>query len=538
MTTSSAGESWDGPRPPRQAPDPVEALARARFGVSYLYPIQRFVISNVLEGRSQIVVLPTGAGKSLCFQLPAGLLTGPTLVLVPLLSLLSDQLRRLRGSGAAVGELRGGLTPEEKRLLFDGMRAGRLPLALATPEACLAESNLRALRGCRVAHLVVDEAHCLSEWGDTFRPAYLQAGTLARALGAPLVSAFTATASPAVLDRIRQILFPDADVRVVAAASDRPTISYQVLPVLSRAQAVADLGASLPHPLLVFCRTRAGTEVMARRLARRHGPGRGACGASQDSVRFYHAGLSREERSDVEAWFLASRDGTLTATCAYGMGVDKPDIRTVIHTEVPPSVEAYLQETGRASRDGLSSRAILLLGPGEDAFQAGLSDPMAVSRFSRMLEYARSTGRCRRTTLLELIGQEPVSCAGCDVCDGTVATVAPGQREIIDFVRRHRRRFTVPQAAEVLCGASGPRSIRGFFDAVRGYGSLSEWDAEELELAMRVLVARGEIRVPGCGPWKAKLTAARGSSPCPGRSRPQTGIPETLPPGTSRSWEP
>ncbi len=324
MTTSSAGESWVGPRPPRQAPDPVEELARSRFGVSYLYPIQRFVISNVLEGRSQIVVLPTGAGKSLCFQLPAGLLPGPTLVLVPLLSLLSDQLRRLRDSGAAAGELRGGLTAEEKRLLFDGMRAGRLPLVLATPEACLAEPNLKALRACRVAHLVVDEAHCLSEWGDTFRPAYLQAGSLARALAAPLVSAFTATASPTVLDRIREILFPDADVRVVAAASDRPTISYHVLPVLSREPGVADLAASQPHPLLVFSRTRAGTELAARQLARRRGA---------DSVRFYHAGLSREERKDVEAWFLGSRDGTLTATCAYGI-VLAPLIRQ--HSVITP----------------------------------------------------------------------------------------------------------------------------------------------------------------------------------------------------------
>ncbi len=464
------------------------------------------MISNVLEGRSQIVVLPTGAGKSLCFQLPASLLCGPTVVLVPLLSLLSDQLRRLRESGAAVGELRGGLTAPEKRLLFDGMRAGRLPLVLATPEACLAETNLQALRSCKVAHLVVDEAHCLSEWGDSFRPAYLQAGSLARALAAPLVSAFTATASPTVLQRIREILFHDSDVRVVAAASDRPTISYHVLPVLSRDQALSDLAASMPRPLLVFCRTRGGTELAARRLTR----------SGNDSVRFYHAGLSREERAEVEAWFLGSRDGALIATCAYGMGVDKPDIRTVIHTEVPPSVEAYLQETGRASRDGLPSRAILLVGAGEEQFGQGLQDAAARSRFQRMLGYAQAGGRCRRSMLLELIGQEPVFCAGCDVCDKSVAALPPGQREIVDFVRHHRRRFTVPQAAEILSGEGGPRAVRGFLDRIRGYASLPSWDAQELQLGLRVLIARGVLAVHPYGPWRGKLTSRRS----PARVRP------------------
>jgi ATP-dependent DNA helicase RecQ len=451
----------------------------------------------VLEGRSQIVVLPTGAGKSLCFQLPASLLAGPTLVLVPLLSLLSDQLRRLRESGAVVGELRGGMSGVEKRVLFDGMRTGRLPLVLATPEACLTPRNLEALRRCRVAHLVVDEAHCLSEWGESFRPSYLEVGSLARALGAPQVSAFTATASPSVLGRIREILFADAEVTIVEAAADRPTISYHVLPVLSRLQALMDLASVESHPLLVFSRTRAGTEIAARQLTRRRG---------DSEVRFYHAGLSREERAQVERWYLRSPDGILVATCAYGMGVDKPDIRTVIHTEVPPSVEAYLQETGRASRDGLPSRALLLLGPGEEAFGEGLEDEVARARFERMLGYARTSDRCRRAMLLGLIGQEPVFCAGCDVCDGTVARRAPGEREIIDFVRRQRRRFTISQAAEILTGAPGPRSVRGFHERIRGYAALPTWDSQELEQAMRLLVSAGALAVHSWGPWKGRLT--------------------------------
>jgi len=163
---------------PREPEDPVEELARSRFGVTYLYPIQRFVMSNVLEGKPQIVVLPTGAGKSLCFQLPALLLDGPTLVLMPLLSLLSDQMRRMREADIPAGSLRGGLSPTDKASLFGAVRAGEIRLVLATPEACMAEPNLSALRSCGFAHMVVDEAHCVSEWGESFRPAYALSGLL------------------------------------------------------------------------------------------------------------------------------------------------------------------------------------------------------------------------------------------------------------------------------------------------------------------------------------------------------------------------
>ena len=288
MITSSGRAYRDSQSRQSPGPDPVEELARTRFGVTYLYPIQRFVISNVLEGRPQIVVLPTGAGKSLCFQLPSLLLQGPTLVLMPLLSLLSDQLRKMRDAGIPVEELRGGLTPAEKDDLFARIARGSVRILLATPEACLVPATAERLKACRFAHFVVDEAHCVSEWGESFRPAYREVGALARRLGIPMISAFTATASKEVVDKIKALLFEDAEVRNVAGSPDRPEISYSVLPVLSRAHALAGIARTAEKPLLVFCRTRGETEATARSALRAFGSGQ---------ARFYHAGLARQLRA-------------------------------------------------------------------------------------------------------------------------------------------------------------------------------------------------------------------------------------------------
>lgn len=484
------------------SPDPVAELASRGFGVAYLYPLQRFVIANSLEGADQIVVLPTGSGKSLCFQLASRLLDGVTLVVVPLLALLEDQLGHCRQAGLPAAALRGGQSAEERREVFERARGGGLACLYTTPEALASPGVQAGLRTLRVAHAVVDEAHCVAEWGPAFRPAYLQLGRSLAAVGADRLSAFTATASPAVLAAVRTALFADREPVLVQGDPDRPNLRYRFLPVLSRQRALVELLGGCGRPALVFCRSRPSAETAARLLRRR---------LSTEEVFFYHAGLERAERRRVEAWFQSSSTGILTATSAYGLGVDKPDVRTVVHAEVPYSVEAYLQESGRAGRDGRPAECVLLHGPEDQAFASGEGPATELERqrYRLLLDCVTAGGRCRRAALHGAMGFPPPPCAGCDVCDGSAQEVPEGWGELRAFFRRHARRFTPRQAAQVLAGRRTWEVARGELDTWKGYGLLAHWETEDIEQAVEALRGAGELRLFPRGPWRGRLALAR-----------------------------
>ena len=415
--------------------DFVTQTAFKNFGIKYLYPWQRLVVANILEaydyhknmadyedigeaddsfckGR-QIVLLPTGAGKSLCFQIPALLLDGPSLIIYPLLALMSDQQRRMEEGSLRSVTFRGGQNEEERAENFRKIREGA-QIILANPEVLQSETLLNQLKEVGIKHIAIDEAHCVSEWGDSFRPAYLGLGNVIKVINPPMITAFTATASPEVLSRVAEILF-DGQAHIVRSESDRKNIIYYVRYAAAKKKEALMLAKTEQRPMIIFCGTRNKTEDMARELNVCFGDG---------TARFYHAGLEKSEKDEIEKWFYDSTEGVLCATCAYGMGVDKKNIKTVVHLEASATAEAYIQEAGRGGRDGSVAKAILLWSPADSlnysVFKKG-------SREAALREFAETT-TCRRQVLLGALGAEQAVCSGCDLCDARRKT-AEGKKQ-------------------------------------------------------------------------------------------------------------
>lgn len=496
------------PREYTDCPDPLNQIAYKHFGVPYLYPYQRLVISNILDAtseesageiRGQIVILPTGSGKSLCFSLPALLLPHPTLVVFPLLALMADQARRLTHAGIDVCILKGGQTHSERDAILTGLESGKTKLIISNPETLIAGGITERLHTIGISHLVVDETHTVSEWGDTFRPAYLEVGKIAKTLGNPLITAFTATASEHIIERIREIIFEGEAPRIVAGNPDRPNIRYRIIPVLSKEHEIERLARTEKRPAIIFCRSRDGAELTARFLRIR---------LHEDQIKFYHAGLSREEKKAVEEWFFSSDTGILCATCAYGMGVDKANIRTVIHRDVPPSVESYLQESGRGGRDGLDTEAILLHSREDAEHGEKLQEEVARKRYEAVLEITRRNDLCRRAFLLSLLKAAPEACFGCDVCDGTVVSVPPGYREIVGMVKRFPRRYGEKELVIVLSGSRGNSMSQIERRFCSDEKKLKDWSEEDVEAAIRELEHQSVIRILKRGPFSGRSVPA------------------------------
>ena len=533
--------------------DPLTDTVQRLFGLSYLFPYQRLVISNILEAAKaagipihwpqedgeaaqawesdedleqescglQIIILPTGAGKSLCFQVPAMLLGGATLVIYPLLSLMADQERRLRERGFTPLVLRGG-QPTEHDTVWEELGSGKSRFIIANPEVLLSRYVMNKLGTLGIVHVVIDEAHCVSEWGESFRPSYLEITKIIKATQAPLVSAFTATASAPVLEKIEQYVFNGCVTRRIIGNPDRSNISYAAQGCILRNLAVRDLIISNERPAIVFCSSRTGAEQLARYLRdevrddetqrndaqrdeKQHDSSRCvAIDACVDTravssppllpadVRFYHAGLTHDEKRDVEQWFFNNLRGVLVATCAYGMGVDKADIRTVIHRDCPPSVEAYLQESGRAGRDGLPSKSILLWGPGDELRLTRTASEVERQRFAVLLAYARDTSVCRRRALLDLLnydGENETPCSACcDVCEGK-ARQSVRETPLLDFFKRNRRCYTITEAAVILAEC-------------KQYS----WSTDDVKQAIQGFISMKQLKVSKNILWKNKLT--------------------------------
>ncbi|MDR2922796.1 MAG: RecQ family ATP-dependent DNA helicase [Treponema sp.] len=490
--------------------DPLSSAVSSLFGLSYLFPYQRLVVTNILEAAEaagltlnwpadgqrglsdqavdehggapsapdtdrgclgrQIVILPTGAGKSLCFQLPAMIIEGPTLVIYPILSLMADQKRRLDEKGFSPVVLRGGQSKEERDEIWKKLESGESKFIIANPEVLLTEQVMKHFEKIKIVHIVIDEAHCVSEWGESFRPSYLEINKIIKNIAnssaagkasgkaagmadgsMPLITAFTATASAPVLEKIKKYIFGEIEAHQIVGNPDRPNIAYSAKGCIVRELAVRDLLVQNARPAIVFCSSRPGTEKLARYLR----ISLGEMGMDwHNEIRFYHAGLSREEKSGVEKWFMGNSRAVLCATCAYGMGVDKADVRTVIHRDCAPSVEAYLQESGRAGRDGSQSKAILLWGPDDEISLRRAKTETDRLRLSGLLDYARGTTQCRRQALLKMLNfdgnNESPETQCCDVCEHEASAALREEASVLNFFRRNNRCYSLNEAAGIL----------------------------------------------------------------------------------------
>ena len=506
--------------------DTLSDAVQSLFGLSYLFPYQRLVITNILEAAAaagiqiklphneqtelpieedgniltdresfgrQIVILPTGAGKSLCFQLPALLLDGVTLVIYPILSLMADQERRLNEKGFSPVMIRGKQSKKEREEIWEKLETGQSKFIIANPEVLLTAQVKKKFEKIKPVHVVIDEAHCVSEWGESFRPGYLSIGSIIKSINPPLVTAFTATAGAQVLEKIKTYIFGDLQAHQILGNPDRPNIYFSAKGCINPDMAVRDLLIENKRPAIVFCSSRPGAEKLAHYLINELGEMEYTW---HKEIRFYHAGLSREEKTEAEKWFLHNSEGVLVSTCAFGMGVDKADIRTVIHRDCAPSVEAYLQEAGRAGRDGQQAKAFLLFGPQDEISLARAKTEAEKSRLSVLLDHARETKVCRRRSLLAMLGNdsggEVPETQCCDICENEASSRLREEAAIINFFKKNKRRFSADQAASVLAES----------DTVR-------WSQKEAAAAIKYLLKSGKLKIIKKFPWKGKITISK-----------------------------
>jgi ATP-dependent DNA helicase RecQ len=343
----------------------MRTVARRRFGIKKLHPEQVAAIEGVLAGRDVLAVLPTGHGKSLIYQVPAMMLDGPTVVISPLIALMQDQEQSLVRRGIPVVRLDSTLRAAERREALARIAQGGALIVLTTPETLESEAARTALMPAKPQLLCVDEAHCISEWGHDFRPAYLRVGAERKALGIKHVLALTATATPRVQRDIAGRL-KMKDPTIVLAPPYRPNLelSARLLPGSMKIERAGYVLRRLQRPGIVYCATKKAVDEIYAALVRARIP----CGR-------YHGGMKNDERTAEQKKFMKTgRRSVMVATSAFGMGIDKPDIRYIMHYQVPASPEQYVQEAGRAGRDGKPSRCILLLDPDDLSIQEFLSD--------------------------------------------------------------------------------------------------------------------------------------------------------------------
>ncbi len=484
-------------------------IIQKHWGYSSLRPLQEDAMLAALSGRDSLVVMPTGGGKSLCYQAPAILSDGVTVVVSPLISLMKDQVDGLRENGIAAAQVNSSLSLDAIRATERELFAKRLKLLFVSPERLSMPQFREMLRRTGVKTFAIDEAHCISHWGHDFRPEYRQLRLLREEFPDASMHAYTATATPEVRNDIahqlglREPLFLVGDF-------DRPNLTYRVLPRQDEAKQVIDvLDRHKGEAGIIYCTRRKDVDALAEKLRKRG-----------QNVVAYHAGLSAEERHDAQEEFSTERCDIVVATVAFGMGIDRSNVRFVLHTGMPKSIEHYQQESGRAGRDGLEAECVLLYSGADLMLWKSMIVDNATDR-----EYAESAirhlndmdrycsgAKCRHRALVEYFGQSFASenCNACDICLGETEEVADAlivAQKIVSCVVRVRESFGIAHVAGVLRGEDTERIRLRQHDQLSTYGLLKGETRHDVREWIYQLIAQGfleqtndEYPVLRCGP--------------------------------------
>lgn len=521
--------------------DAVLDVVRHVWGWDSLYPMQREAIDAAIDGRDTLLVLPTGGGKSLCFQVPPLVEDGLAVVVSPLIALMKDQVDGLRQVGVAAASLHGEQDSSDQAAVLAAADAGDLRLLYVTPERLLMSGFLFMLAKMEPRWIAIDEAHCISQWGHDFRPEYRRLAEVRAALPNTSLHACTATATVRVReDILRQLGLRDP--LVLVGNIDRPNLTYRVTPRTdARKQVREAISRHRGQAAIVYCATRKQTESMAAALT-----------ADGFVAAAYHAGLERSKRTRVQDDFAAERVDVVAATVAFGMGIDRSDVRCIVHASMPDSLERYQQETGRAGRDGLPSECVLLFSGGDAARWRKLheqgDDPNLLPFRRAMLESMQSycaTAICRRSMLARHFGQadRPDRCDSCDVCLGDVQIMADGTmiaRKILSAVARTGQRYGAGYVIDVLRGTGMDKVMQRRHDELSVFKLLASHSKGELtdlvwQLVHLDLLARASGEYPTLQLTEQGLAVMKGEGEVSLISPPRRPVRGAA--GEEQSWE-
>ena len=472
-------------------------LLKTYFGYDAFLPLQEEIIGAVMAGQDAFVLMPTGGGKSLCYQLPAMALPGLTLVVSPLIALMKDQVDALEANGLPAAFINSTQTPDELRQVVRRTRAGEIKLLYVAPERVIEPRFANFLQTLDISLIAIDEAHCVSEWGHEFRPAYRELASLRRVCPTAPVIALTATAT----ERVRADILSQLGLREpqsFISSFNRPNLAYSVVPKESDLSALLSLLEShRGESAIIYCGSRRATEDMAQTLRER--------GFAAEA---YHAGLEPEARRSIQDRFIRDRTPIVVATIAFGMGINKPDVRLVVHHDLPKSIESYYQETGRAGRDGLPSECVLFFSYAgkstQEYFIRQIEDTEERERSRQRLEQVISLcslSSCRRKFVLEYLGEEwpGENCGACDNCiqpreqyDATEIA-----QKVLSAVRRTGERFGAAHVIDVLRGGRAERIRQQGHDQLSVYGIAANQSRDELRDIVEELKREGLLAASG-----------------------------------------